>query len=43
MKRYKTAKKEAKLAVSAAKITTFKCFYVELGDKGKDKKLYRIA
>lgn len=26
-----------------AKMTTFKCLYVELEDKGRDKNLYRLA
>lgn len=40
---YKMTKTKAMLAITAAKMTTFECLYVELGDKGRDKKLYRLA
>ncbi|XP_070002854.1 uncharacterized protein [Nicotiana sylvestris] len=43
MERYKVARKEAKLAVTEAKTTTYSCMNEELGGKGKEKKLFRLA
>ena len=41
--KYKVARREAKLAVTTAKIKSFEGFYVTLEEKYGDKKLYRIT
>ncbi|XP_016562410.1 uncharacterized protein LOC107861627 [Capsicum annuum] len=43
MEVYKVARKEAKLAVMAAKSAVFESLYVGLEKKGGEKRLYRLA
>ncbi|XP_047250008.1 uncharacterized protein LOC124885807 [Capsicum annuum] len=40
---YNVARREAKLTVTTAKIVAFKSLYLVLEEKGRDKKLYRMA
>ncbi|XP_070050105.1 uncharacterized protein [Nicotiana tomentosiformis] len=43
MERYKVARKEAKLTVTEAKTVAYGRMYEELGKKGGENKLFRLA
>lgn len=43
MVKNKVANKDTKLAINIAKTSAFECLHAKLGDKSRDKKLYRLA